>query len=450
MAIRFENSDLQGTLKPSSRGDRVTLSLGAGEVRDLACRVLQSADEWHTVDPKQYVTLVCHIAVSAEESKPAYLVLARNDLASCPEVAQAVKEIPEPSDPCAWHPEDVKQELLYRSLQTTGKVNALFGRARFYIAEDVRVYSPGKTVVARGGEHEVTRGETMRGDPQAIRSIANEDMKWESSKELAWRQNFYARLPNDPLLLKPGIVVYRTGSGKQRFVEVTPYCNSGSLKDCMHTFNGQQRLVIAEQMVRSVSILHAHGIKHCDLKPANWMVHVTGDEVIVRLGDLNGAQVEPQGERPFPERTTFLYLAPEAVTRWLEHDRRLSDRTTQDDCWALGLSLYQLATGSLPNNLIQAAQQGHPCHLAKYFAEHALRELTHKRHTVNKQLSKIASQLSNPNLTQTDRAQLLSQQASKQLEEIALNLWMLNSTERWTAAQAQEALANLLAQRAEI
>lgn len=91
------------------------------------------------------------------------------------------------------------------------------------------------------------------------------------------------------------------------------------------------------QIVAGVSYLHDHGIVHRDLKPAN----IFEDEGIVKIGDYGlskfiscsrrGGQTESVG--------TFHYMAPEIGKG--EYGKEI-------DIYALGVILYELATGVVP------------------------------------------------------------------------------------------------------
>ena len=103
-------------------------------------------------------------------------------------------------------------------------------------------------------------------------------------------------------------------------------------------------LMLAIQIARKLSDLHAHGVVHRDLKPDNVFVTATRDDV--RLTGL-GVALESIGTyRPSTEagliEGTFAYMAPEQTGQTgLLVDQRA-------DLYSLGIVLYRMLTGRLP------------------------------------------------------------------------------------------------------
>jgi serine/threonine protein kinase len=92
-------------------------------------------------------------------------------------------------------------------------------------------------------------------------------------------------------------------------------------------------VMLGRQLVSVLGYLHAAGLVHADLKPAN----ATLSDGLVRLMDLSLAQ--PPG--PWRRRAgTPGYLAPEQATR--------TRVTTATDVWGLGLVLLEAASGEDP------------------------------------------------------------------------------------------------------
>ncbi len=122
---------------------------------------------------------------------------------------------------------------------------------------------------------------------------------------------------------------------------VMEYVSGPSLRDMIDRY--PTGMPVAElrnwfaQIASAVTYLHDHGIVHRDLKPAN----IFADEGIVKIGDYGlskfiscsrrGGQTESVG--------TFHYMAPEIGKG--EYGKEI-------DIYALGIILYEMATGCVP------------------------------------------------------------------------------------------------------
>ncbi len=102
-----------------------------------------------------------------------------------------------------------------------------------------------------------------------------------------------------------------------------------------------ERLIdVAAQMAEGLQEAHSKGVVHRDIKPANIMLTASGQVVLM---DFGLAQVAAQASKLTREGTTVgtsAYMSPEQTT-----GEELDHRT---DIWALGVVLYEMATGQLP------------------------------------------------------------------------------------------------------
>ena len=96
-------------------------------------------------------------------------------------------------------------------------------------------------------------------------------------------------------------------------------------------------LDLATQIAAGAAYLHENGILHRDIKPANVFVDRHGGRMVLRLGDLGLATDLGHGDAA---TGTPLYMAPEGFLR--------QQATTQTDVYALGVTLFQVATGQPP------------------------------------------------------------------------------------------------------
>jgi predicted ATPase/signal transduction histidine kinase len=101
------------------------------------------------------------------------------------------------------------------------------------------------------------------------------------------------------------------------------------------------RLAIA--ITTAVTQLHRSGLIHKDLKPANFLVNEADDVRVTGFGIASRFSRERQQLDP-PETIagTLAYMAPEQTGRM---NRSIDSRS---DLYALGVTLYQMLTGTLP------------------------------------------------------------------------------------------------------
>ena len=121
---------------------------------------------------------------------------------------------------------------------------------------------------------------------------------------------------------------------------------------------GFLRLAIA--VAAALTQVHRRGLVHKDIKPANILVNrTTGEVKLTGFGIASRLPRERQAPAP-PESIagTLAYMAPEQTGRM---NRSIDARS---DLYALGVTLYQLLTGSLPFTAADPIEWVH-CHIAR-------------------------------------------------------------------------------------
>ena len=93
-------------------------------------------------------------------------------------------------------------------------------------------------------------------------------------------------------------------------------------------------LEIMRPVCSALHYAHAQGITHCDIKPANIMLHKNGS---VLLSDFGIARMTEASTSTLIGAGTPAYMAPEQA--------RGEDPTPQTDIYALGIVLYEMLTG---------------------------------------------------------------------------------------------------------
>src|SRR6516164_8995990 len=119
-------------------------------------------------------------------------------------------------------------------------------------------------------------------------------------------------------------------------------------------------LRLAIRSAAALGKLHQRGLVHKDIKPANILVDGTTGEVrLTGFGIASRLMLERQSPHP-PETIagTLAYMAPEQTGRM----NRSID--TRSDLYALGVTFYQMLTGSLPFTAADPMEWVH-CHLAR-------------------------------------------------------------------------------------
>ena len=119
-------------------------------------------------------------------------------------------------------------------------------------------------------------------------------------------------------------------------------------------------LHIASNLAAALAQLHARGIIHKDIKPANVLVEPQTCEV--RLMGFGIATRQPRERQilasPEDVAGTLAYMAPEQTGRM---NRSIDSRS---DLYALGVSFYEMLTGVLPFSALDPMELFH-CHLAR-------------------------------------------------------------------------------------
>jgi len=117
------------------------------------------------------------------------------------------------------------------------------------------------------------------------------------------------------------------------------------------------RLAIA--IATSLTRLHRRGLIHKDLKPSNILVNAAGEVRFTGFGIATRLSRERQALEP-PETIagTLAYMAPEQTGRM---NRAIDSRS---DLYALGVTLYQMLTGTLPFTATDPMEWVH-CHVAR-------------------------------------------------------------------------------------
>ena len=118
-------------------------------------------------------------------------------------------------------------------------------------------------------------------------------------------------------------------------------------------------LRVAIGLATAVGQVHRHGLIHKDIKPANVLVDDVGNVWLTRFGIASRLPREFQAPAaPEVIAGTLAYMAPEQTGRM---NRSIDARS---DLYSLGVTLYQMLTGTLPFAAADPLEWIH-CHIAR-------------------------------------------------------------------------------------
>ncbi len=204
-------------------------------------------------------------------------------------------------------------------------------------------------ILGRGGMGAVYQGTQKSLDrPVAIKILS---AQLEDSD-----QGFKDRFKNEARamakLSHPGIVaVYDSGETADgllyivmEFIEGTDVARMIAKQKRLHT---EHAMAITAHVCDALAYAHERGIIHRDIKPANIMVGYDG---VVKVADFGLAKMSKSGESGLTQSGmamgTLHYMAPESLTLGTAVDQRA-------DIYAVGVMLYQMLTGKLPQGLFE-------------------------------------------------------------------------------------------------
>jgi len=217
-------------------------------------------------------------------------------------------------------------------------------------------------LLARGGFADVYRAvDTIEGVPVALKVPAPHLVSPELLEDFRREVRLTASLDH------PNILGIKNADFVDGIFVVASALGSGTLRDELGRRRKLDTLAgYAQQMLAAVAHAHEHCVMHCDLKPENFIRFPAGR---LRLADFGIARVARRTIAGSGSGTLG-YLAPEHA---------LGRPSFRSDVFSLGLILYELLTGCVPEwpfvwpprNFERARRRAHPDWLA--LIERALR-----------------------------------------------------------------------------
>lgn len=259
------------------------------------------------------------------------MIVAANQLAEFPEMKNAVLLSGDQRMNGAW---PILSETLAESIAPGVTLDG-----RYLIDKEL----------GRGGICAVflARDRKMRYTPVVIKVLLN---IWRQTTRKTWMEKkFKDEVAALARIDHPGVVraldVGELPDGRSYLV--MQYVSGKSLRSIM-TPEGMKldRLAkLARQMGRSLAAAHRQGVIHRDLKPENIMLQSVGDEEYVKIIDFGIATIHEMADASDSLTTevvgTRSYMAPEQLR---------GKPVVASDIYALGVIVYEMATGQRPFN----------------------------------------------------------------------------------------------------
>ncbi|TDU66201.1 serine/threonine protein kinase [Prosthecobacter fusiformis] len=205
-------------------------------------------------------------------------------------------------------------------------------------------------MLGRGGMGAVYQGRQANLDRQvAIKILPSSMEKTETSSSSRFKNEARAMAR----LSHPGIVtVYDFGETSCGLLFIVMEYVEGTdvqkLITANHRLHTEHAMVITTHVCDALQYAHEKGIIHRDIKPSNIMVRSDG---AVKVTDFGLAKLHEGGESQHLTQSggtlgTPHYMAPEVLTPNMTVDLRA-------DIYALGVMLYHMLTGKLPQGLFE-------------------------------------------------------------------------------------------------
>ncbi|MFI5085198.1 MAG: protein kinase [Actinomycetales bacterium] len=187
-------------------------------------------------------------------------------------------------------------------------------------------------------------GEVWRAQDQVLgRTVAIKILKEEYTGDPGFLERFRAEARHTALLNHPGIANvfdYGEEEGSAYLVmELVPGEPLSTIIEHEHALSSDRTLGIIAETARALSVAHAQGLVHRDIKPGNLLITPEGRVKVTDFGIARLADQVPLTQTG-QVMGTAQYLAPEQATGQLA--------TGSSDIYSLGIIGYECITGHRP------------------------------------------------------------------------------------------------------
>ncbi|MHC4946147.1 MAG: serine/threonine protein kinase [Planctomycetota bacterium] len=201
---------------------------------------------------------------------------------------------------------------------------------------------PGYELIAKVGEGGTSNvyhfKESKTGNDWAVKILKEDQAAIDSVRNSFLREaNLLIKLDHENI-----VKGNRVGTVKGRYVFIMEYIEGDDLNDLVRKgmiFNEDAALYIVLQAGKALEYMRTQNILHRDIKPGNIMLK---KDNMVKLIDLGFATVMGADAGPSDSTLgTVQFISPEQA-------RGQGDLDIRSDIYSLGVTLYQLAVGTLP------------------------------------------------------------------------------------------------------
>jgi hypothetical protein len=204
-------------------------------------------------------------------------------------------------------------------------------------------------LLGRGGMGAVYKGRQITLDRAVAIKILSNDLE---AADASFAERFKNEARAMAKLSHAGIVtVHESGQTVDgllyivmEFIEGTDVSRMIAQQGRLHT---EHAMAITAHVCDALQYAHERGIIHRDIKPANIMIGYDG---VVKVADFGLAKMSQTGDSGLTQSGvamgTLHYMAPEALTLGNAVDHRA-------DVYAVGVMLYQMLVGKLPQGMFE-------------------------------------------------------------------------------------------------
>ncbi|CAE6404251.1 unnamed protein product [Rhizoctonia solani] len=198
-------------------------------------------------------------------------------------------------------------------------------------------------IVSGGGFADIWMGQLHNGTKVAIkawRSEALEQCMYKTLKRAARELFYWSKLEHRNIHQLMGVIVFKD----QYLGMVSEWMENGNLYNYLQKHPDADRYQLCLDVASGLEYMHTQGMVHGDLKAMNVLVSPDG---IARLSDFDFSVMSEASTLMFTESSnsrsgSIRWVAPEMLAE------EAPKRTKESDVYALGMTMLEVFTGSVP------------------------------------------------------------------------------------------------------